>query len=555
MSDPKKTIEETLEALRVGYAAKLPEKLAALKAAADLSVADGSNDEATQAVSDLRVQAHNLAGSAGAFGFASLGEAAKKLELFCLALPNGGTPESQSDRQQITDLVQSLLQNQEISQKSDRASNLANSGNASSEEMNSNDQRNILIVDDDPVQAARFQGGLSAFGYDVRVVAGSSDLTETLRTFRPAATILDIESAGKETVGAETIEKARAAIGDECPLVVLAPHRDFDARLAAIRAGCDQFLIKPVKVDEVIPVLEKFIAPKEAPPERVLIVDDDPDILDFVKATLQSAGMIVEGFSDPASMLERMEESHWEIVIVDLHMPICSGRELASIIRQKPEYMAIPIVFLSAESDKSIQLDAMGAGADDFLTKPIIPRHLIASVQSRVDRFRAIRNMMNRDSLTSLYNHATTWQLFETELSKTLRSNAPLSFAMIDIDHFKSVNDNLGHGVGDIVLKALSKLLTHRLRSGDIIGRLGGEEFGVVLLATTAEQAYKTIDEIRRSFEKISQAAANSEKPITFSCGIAAFPELRVASEMAEAADAALYEAKESGRNRIVIAT
>lgn len=554
MTGKSKTVEENLEALRVAYAAKLSDKLTSLKATADSIVPENSSDSLTEALTTLRFQAHNLAGSAGAFGFSEIGDAARKLDLFCQTLPQDSSPRSQSDCQHIAQLVESLLQIHRQSLNTEPADMLAGPGKESSGDTGLGEDRKILLVGDDLGQSALFESGLSAFAYDVRTVDAPQKVLGALDAFQPAATILDLEFNGRATAGAKTIETVRNAIGADCPLVVLAARGDFDARLAAIRAGCDQFLTKPVKVDEIIPILEKFETPNEDNPERVLVIDDDPDILEFVTATLQSADMIVETLSDPELILKRLEDSHWEIVIIDLHMPKCSGRELAALIRQKPEYMAIPIVFLSAEADKSIQLDAMGAGADDFLSKQIVPKHLVAAVRSRVERFRVLRNLMNRDSLTHLYNHATTWQLLEGEMSKAKRSSAPLSFAMIDIDHFKSVNDTLGHAVGDIVLKALSKLLKHRFRASDIIGRLGGEEFGVVLPSTTADQACSVIEEIRISFSNVSQAAAGSAKPITFSCGIAAFPEHKVATNLAEAADHALYEAKETGRNKIVIA-
>ncbi len=124
----------------------------------------------------------------------------------------------------------------------------------------------------------------------------------------------------------------------------------------------------------------------------------------------------------------------------------------------------------------------------------------------------------------------------------------------IDIDHFKSVNDTYGHAIGDIVIKSLSRLLKQRLRSVDIIGRMGGEEFAAVLVGASIKKAGEIMDEIRESFANIVQIGDGKEFSVTLSCGIADFPTFATQEELLEASDKALYDAKHGGRNKIVIA-
>ncbi|MEQ6341196.1 MAG: GGDEF domain-containing protein [Gammaproteobacteria bacterium] len=161
---------------------------------------------------------------------------------------------------------------------------------------------------------------------------------------------------------------------------------------------------------------------------------------------------------------------------------------------------------------------------------------------------------MTRDSLTGLYNHTTTKDLLNNAAGLARRHNAPLAFAMIDIDHFKSVNDTYGHATGDRVIKSLSRLLQQRLRKTDIIGRYGGEEFAVALIDADAPRAESIMNEIRASFEQIRHRVDDREFNVTFSCGLAVFPPNGSVTKFNEAADKALYEAKRSGRNKVVLA-
>ena len=162
---------------------------------------------------------------------------------------------------------------------------------------------------------------------------------------------------------------------------------------------------------------------------------------------------------------------------------------------------------------------------------------------------------MVRDSLTGLINHTTFRGMLAQEVSRCKRQAGCLSLAMIDLDHFKKVNDTYGHSTGDSILKSLSRLLKQRLRNSDIIGRYGGEEFVVLLQDIEGNQAFSVMDEIREHFAEVEHHSVQ-DGPIfvTFSCGIATFPEFPNAKRLSDAADNAMYAAKAAGRNRIVIA-
>ncbi len=199
------------------------------------------------------------------------------------------------------------------------------------------------------------------------------------------------------------------------------------------------------------------------------------------------------------------------------------------------------------------QLAAMSLGADDFLVKPIAPTHLITAITHRAQRARVLRSFMIRDSLTKLLNHVAIKEQLELEILRARRKGASLAFGILDIDHFKSVNDRYGHVTGDQVIKNLARLLQRRLRGTDVIGRYGGEEFAVVLTDVDGAHAMAVMDELRTVFENMPQLAADKTFSVTFSGGITTFPAYPDAIDLTQAADKALYEAKRLGRNRIVM--
>jgi len=271
----------------------------------------------------------------------------------------------------------------------------------------------------------------------------------------------------------------------------------------------------------------------------------------FYAAHLSAAGFVTQTLTDPMQALDALADSPPELILLDMNMPGASGQELARVIRQQDAYLSIPIVFLSAESDVGRQREAMSTGGDEFLQKPIEPEHLISAVKSRVIRYRALRALMVRDSLTGLLNHTSFKERLRAEVARARRLGKTLSVGLIDLDHFKRVNDSHGHPAGDRVIRNLSRLLRQRLRGADVIGRYGGEEFAVALVDTSLESAHHVLDAIRKSFAAIGQKAGNAEFHCTFSAGLAQMPPCEDADSLIQSADEALYRAKRGGRDRI----
>ncbi|MGE4220793.1 MAG: diguanylate cyclase [Alphaproteobacteria bacterium] len=412
--------------------------------------------------------------------------------------------------------------------------------------------RTVLILDDDTA-TGDLDRQLDQFGYAVRRVATPEAMTSA--NGDAAAVLVRIAGTGPAATAAIAAMAAPDAPGPQVPpLIVLCDDFDLAPRLAAVRAGAAAYLGRDADALALVDTLERLCGSAEEEPFRVMVVDDDPRISRYYRAVLETAGIEALTVTEPMQALRALSEFRPELVLMDLYMPDCAGRELAAAIRQEPAFDSIPIVFLSAEDDPVKQLAVMTIGGDDFLTKPIQPDHLISAIQTRARRFRALRSTMQRDSLTGLLNHTATKEQLGIELSRARRSHGPLSFALIDLDHFKAVNDTYGHPAGDRVIKTLASLLKRRLRLTDSVGRYGGEEFAVVLVGTDGANALSVMDGVREAFADIRQQHESGSFAVSFSCGLATFPAQDSATAITDAADKALYRAKKDGRNRIVLA-
>lgn len=539
-----------LAALQRDYLAQLPHRLASIEA---LWSRIANVDWAGEPAGELHRLVHNLSGSGRTFGVAELSEAARVFERQLKSMiDSGGAPDPAVLARMRHSLeclrsVVSGLQAQPLA-PSPAAPEVGAPEVGAPE---TGGERSLFLVDGDARFAESLQAQLEHYGYRVRRFPDLATVEAAVANELPAAVL--VGERLPDATGVLAIEQLRTS-GFNGAGVLLASAGDLAVRLAAVRAGAAAFFVKPVEIGELLDRLDSLVDPYPVDPFRVLIVDDSAALADFYAIVLEHAGMVVESVRDPMHALQTLETFAPDLVLMDVYMPGCSGLELAAVVRQQNQYLSIPIVFLSTESDPGRQSSALGLGADDFLTKPIESGPLLRVVRTRVERARALRRLMLHDSLTGALNHTATSSRLDDEVARAERLASPLALAVIDVDQFKAVNDVHGHLAGDQVLRSLIRLLRQRLRKTDVIGRMGGEEFAIIMPDTGLASAYNLIDAMRAGFGRVEHLVGGVRLRVTFSGGVAVHVSGSSAAALISAADGAMYRAKQLGRNRVLAA-
>jgi len=498
--------------------------------------------------SDFYRLLHSLAGSAGTFGFPLLGECARELELLVKQLDD-----TSADNEKTLVIKQKLNDLELIAQQGPNKTAGINKSALSSKTVRDDKPALIYVLEDDLNLAKETEQQLKHFGYRVEVFHTTTSLQEGISQQVPDVLLADIHLPEGEDAGPRAAAELQKDATHEVPVIFISGHNTWQDRLNAVRAGGQSYLSKPINYSLLLDELEVVTGNKQQTSYHILIVDDTKLLAEHYSTVLQAAGMHTKILNNPENILDVLAESSTDLILMDIYMPGCTGVEAAKVIRQHAAYTNLPIVYLSTEKALDQQLEALRVGGDDFLQKPISDNHLVAAVRIRARRFRELTALMSRDSLTGLLNHINLKLTLEREISQARRRSSPLSFVMLDIDNFKSVNDTYGHPIGDRVIKSLSHLLVKRLRKGDIAARYGGEEFAVVLPDTQPEDALDLINDLRRQFAQILNAHESGDFIVTFSAGIASCPPHKQIEALLEAADSALYQAKHAGRNQVVL--
>jgi diguanylate cyclase (GGDEF)-like protein len=505
-------------------------------------------------VAALRRSLAALSEAAGAFGRADIerraGQASALVDAF---LAGGGAPGS--DIATLADRVQRLLYDSVVpatpaTPAAPRAPTVRRE-EKSSQRAGGPSSKTICLVSDNPLLARDTALQLQCFGYQVTVLTDRGTLAASIENQAPGCVLID---AGNESAfGKADMALIRASAGLQVPILQLSTRSHFEARLAAVRAGVNGYFVKPLDIVALIDRLDALTVRRDRRPYRILMVGNDVERQEARRHALAEAGMEVLCLQQPIDLFSTLSQHRPELVVIDVDSPECSGADLAALIRQDKTWLDLPIVLLSQDDETALRRDAIAAGADDFLLRPGASE-LVFSVSGRVERYRALRGLIMRDGLTGLYNHSATKEHLMREVARSRRDGQPLSLAMVDIDFFKKVNDTYGHPVGDQVIRAIARLLQHRLRHGDVVGRYGGEEFAVILPATSAVTAQRVMDEIRAAFQLIRHKAGDGEFGATFSAGVAELTDAEDAGALFRVADIALYRAKHGGRNRVEMA-
>lgn len=541
MSDSaREALQSQLQALNEKFAERLSEELAELERLAEQLSQAQQPELRRQRVLDLHERLHRLAGTAGTFGFTALGQRSRLLE------------QSADSWLQADASDQSLAQFVQAVRQLATDAPLGDSANTPLDQQEAHEPpaaHRIYLLESDPAAGQEMYQTLGNFGYDVLLFQQTALLQTAMNGQLPDALIVSHHDGELDEVSA-----LQQRLESPLPLLVISHRIDFASQLAAVRAGARGYFTRPVDVTRLENRLENCLNLQLNEPYRVLIVDDDADLAARYSLVLRNSQMQVQTLTDPGELFEVMRTFNPEILLLDVNMPQLSGPELAQIIRLNDEWLRVTIIYLSAETDVNRQMAALLKAGDDFITKPISDNALIAAVFSHAQRARSLSTALSRDSLTGLLKHADIKEHVALEVERSLRSGKPASVVMLDLDHFKRVNDQYGHAAGDNVIRSLANLMHQRLRRIDSLGRYGGEEFVAVLPNCTAEQAWRIFDEIRQRFSELRFHAGGQTFNVTLSAGISTTDDDTGASTLLEHADQALYAAKHKGRNRIEIA-
>lgn len=547
------SMERQLAAMREKYVEKLGDRINELAGYLhEVSKDDVSHDDRMAALEQVRQAVHKLAGSGATFGFPAVTDIARQMEAACIDVLEGPS----EYKPEVADLQYELCGSLRAAAKAPSESVAEETQEivrATKLRTRAGDhQKSVLVFECNAQEGERIQHEMEHFGFQVRVINHPELLEAELAKGNVDVVLSGLTFGDDKEITLKVLGELHEKGAITAPLLMHTSLDGIEHRLGAARVGARAYMVKPIDMADLVSVIDEVTQRIEQEPFRVLIIDDDESIALHTELVLHGSGMETKVLTNPLGVLDALDEFSPELILLDLYMPESKGSDVASVIRQRHEYAGIPIVFLSGESDKDKQLSAMELGGDDFLTKPIRPSHLISSVRIRASRFRKLRSFMVRDSMTGLYNHTTTKQLMETEIARAKRSGSKMSLASLDIDHFKNVNDTYGHAVGDRVIKTLARLMRQRLRSVDVIGRMGGEEFSAILPDTSVDEAVKLFDQIRTAFSEIVFHADEASFTVTISTGIAEFPGYDSSTLLSDAADKALYAVKHGGRNQVL---
>lgn len=284
----------------------------------------------------------------------------------------------------------------------------------------------------------------------------------------------------------------------------------------------------------------------------IQVIDDDTSMLILLKDTLEEKGWMVIVNTDQEKAITQYIDLNPDCVIIDVNLPKKNGFELLSDLQKHSNQHFVPKMMISILNDRETRMNAFKKGADDFIEKPIDLEELIVRIERLLARKELFDQSVLLDELTKLYNRKFLKDVFERNINDLNRYNKIFSLAILDIDHFKQINDLYGHLTGDEILSGFANLLKQNTRSSDIVFRYGGEEFVIIFPNTNQTDTVEIVSRLLKECSQLPFEKNGQVFSVSFSAGVFTVHQPETSMEEAiKAADQALYQAKENGRARV----
>jgi len=495
-------------------------------------------------------EAHTLIGSLGCFGLDQASQISRQIQQLLKQDQELQPPQIAQMGQLLTELQQ------EISQHGckDQAEYLPSAPISSA---------SLLIVDHDLTLAQQIALEAVNWGLQAEIAVNLHQAQQFLTIHAYDVILLEVNFPHSLKNGLDFLAIVHNQY-PEIPVVMLTAEDSFVQRVEAARLGSQCFLQKPIVPTEVLASVTQVIQQVNQTVAKLLIVDDDPALLNLLRTLLEPSGYQVILLDQPDKFWEVLEQTVPDLLILDVEFnPVShqhrekstifwSGFDLCQVVRSDTRWNRLPILFLSSHTDMETIQRSFTVGADDFLTKPIVPTELLTRVRTRLEQ-RKMWRVTEIDALTGLNLRRKALQDLTRLLQLAQRQKQLFSLAVLDLDNFKSINDQYGHEMGDCVLNYFGKLLNQSFRQEDVLGRWGGEEFVVGMYGIGIEDGMRKLTQVLQQFSQYSFTSLDGTKfKVTFSGGIARSPDHgQDLQTLYQKADIALYQAKALGRNRI----
>ncbi|MEX0298575.1 MAG: PleD family two-component system response regulator [Kordiimonas sp.] len=451
----------------------------------------------------------------------------------------------------------------------------------------------VLVVDDVPPNVKLLEAKLMSEYFDVLTAYSGPEALDVISREHPDIILLDVMMPGMD--GFEVCRRIKADPATaHIPVVMVTALDQPSDRVAGLEAGADDFLTKPVqdlalfaRVRSLVRLKvmmdelrnreatganlgweneEEIVVDVDVPTDgSILIVDEQERVMERIARALEGVGELtfIAGGDDAA---ERAREKNFDLIIVSLTMRNTDGLRVCSKLRSFEQTRHVPILVMVDDGNTKLLVRALEMGVNDYVVRPVDRMEFLARVKTQLKRkryadrlwenFHLSMQLATTDAVTGLYNRHYLTSHMETRLEAAQRSGKPLSVMMMDIDHFKQVNDTHGHAAGDLVLKEFANRIGKNIRGVDLAARYGGEEFVVMMPETPTDWAYMIADRLRQEVSEnpFEIGAASGPIHISVSIGVSTSRDGMPPSVLLEEADKALYEAKETGRNKVIIA-
>lgn len=516
MTDP---IEGAFQELQREYLTAMPVRLEELKS--DLA---GIRSREPEAATSLRTRLHRLAGSGGSYGFREVSSIAREAERWLADHP------SPEDAAGLEILVERLA----------AAIGSAQAQLATAPLDPATIPRALLIMRPGP-ERERIAQELKSVGYQVGF-GSRQDHPATV----PADELPHLLVIGGEAGDGDPSAVASAWTGDlrtrPGAVVLVETLRAVD-RLRAVAAGVDA-VFPADQVHQKLPPYARAFARIGPPPSSVLLVQRDPGLASQITRSLEEAAIKVVRCLDGKSVQEAMERQVPDALLFSTQLEDFDAFALTRLVRQDIRHQLLPIIFIGGNGPGE-RIAALRAGADDFLLTTAEPELLAQTVIARATRGRRLREMVHRDGLTGLLNHATLTAELENAVDYSRRNSEPLAFLLFELEGFRQLGERLGPRVAGEVLLHMAGVFRSNVRASDVIGRYGTDAFGMLLRGASATGAQVLADKLRRVLgEQPAQTTGGERIQLPVSVATAVFPRDGVSGgELAQAAERAVRKA------------